>query len=84
MKVRFDKGKSDTNYHGKRDGERWLTVRGPKLTSVKLSMHPPSTGHRIIFYFTDGSWWFVDVMFIRRKSSDCPCGQCCYEREVTQ
>lgn len=69
MKIIFDFSKGLTNYHGtQKKGEPWNrdTIHGPKLRYVKPSYVPPSSGHRLIYYFRDGSCWYFDIYFRRR------------------
>jgi hypothetical protein len=63
MRVHFMSGLSKTNHHIYPGFE---TVHGPKISLVKLTCHTPSTGHRLIFYFPSGAWWWFDVYFDRR------------------
>lgn len=59
-------GKSDSNAHGtERIGDPWNkeTVLGPKFKLVRLGYSPTFVGRRLIFYFPDGSWWYLDAYY---------------------
>lgn len=64
-KVHFSWDKLDSNSHDWTTG-KGITVRGPKFRHVIIACHPPSTGHRFIFYFPSGAWFHCDVYFDRR------------------
>jgi hypothetical protein len=72
-KIKFYWGKkSDRNMHGtQKKGEPWNKemVTGPKFSLVKLGVHKPTTGHRLIFYWPSGAWNHLDVVFDRRASA---------------
>lgn len=65
MKLRFDRGSGERNFHGKEH----TPISGPWFKHVRLSVHLPSTGHRLIFYFPSGKWWHWDITFDRREYS---------------
>ena len=68
VRVHFYFGRIGINYHGDRKGlELGKVIRGPKFARIKLThVVPPSTGHRIMFYWPSGAWWYLDVYFDRR------------------
>lgn len=62
MRLHVSKGSLDRNHHGKDSSP----IKGPTFRRVKLTIHPPSTGYRFIFYFPSGRWWHLDLTFDRR------------------
>lgn len=66
-RVHFKCGKLDENFHAWGLGKsKDRTIRGPKLTHVRLTVHPPSRGHRFIFYWPSGAWWWLEIYIDRR------------------
>lgn len=66
--LKFFCNKLDTNYHS----ANRETVRGWKLKALNLKKANESSRARfywrVILYFPDGSWWNLDLAWVRRRA----------------